>query len=107
MPPAYPPTSFRAGPDFYMPQSTDISLAIPLESTRKPEKKTVAVQTVGLFYPSQRKIDQVHQELEDKVTFEKQMRDRRPVLTAVSPGKGGNISFTIILMLVITHKIIR
>ena len=26
--------------------------------------------------------------MEDKTTFEKQMRDRRPLLTAVSPGKG-------------------
>jgi hypothetical protein len=50
--------------------------------------KSVASQTVGLFYPSQRKIEQLEKELEDKSTYEKQMRDRRPLLTAVSPGKG-------------------
>ena len=51
----------------------------------------MASQTVGLFFPSQRKIEQLEKEVEDKTTFEKQMRDRRPLLTAVSPGKGEKV----------------
>ncbi|KAK7477462.1 hypothetical protein BaRGS_00031286 [Batillaria attramentaria] len=90
IPPAYPPQSFRAPPTTYMPQSPDIDIALVqgLSTSKKPETKSVAVQTAGLFYPSQAKIDQMQKELEDKMTFEKQMRDRRPLLSAVSPGKG-------------------
>ena len=93
LPTAYPPQSFRAPPNAYLsPQSPDIN--IPLNTlhgsppTKRPETKSVASQTVGLFFPSQRKIEQLEKEVEDKTTFEKQMRDRRPLLTAVSPGKG-------------------
>ncbi|XP_059174678.1 double zinc ribbon and ankyrin repeat-containing protein 1-like [Physella acuta] len=49
---------------------------------------TVSTQTVGLFYPSQRQIDKTKEIEEEKLAFEKQMRDRRPLLTAVSPGRG-------------------
>ncbi|PVD25450.1 hypothetical protein C0Q70_13106 [Pomacea canaliculata] len=88
IPPAYPPTSFRAPLNTFMPHSTDISMLMPSESSKRTETKSVAVQTAGLFYPSQRKIDQIQKEVEDKMTFEKQMRDRRPVTSAVSPGRG-------------------
>ncbi|XP_012946393.1 double zinc ribbon and ankyrin repeat-containing protein 1 [Aplysia californica] len=50
--------------------------------------QSVATQTVGLFYPSQRQIDKSKEQEEEKMAFEKQMRDRRPLLTAVSPGRG-------------------
>ena len=56
-------------------------------ATRKVSH-SVATQTVGLFYPSQRQIDKSKEQEEEKVAFEKQMRDRRPLLTAVSPGRG-------------------
>ena len=49
---------------------------------------SVSTQTVGLFYPSQRQIDRTKEQEEEKLAFEKQMRDRRPLLTAVSPGRG-------------------
>ena len=49
---------------------------------------TVAVQTVGLFYPSQRELDKKKDEDAEKIAFEKQMRDRRPLLTSISPGRG-------------------
>ena len=45
-------------------------------------------QTVGLFYPSQQKINSKNQEMEDKLIIEKEMRDRKPLLTAISPGRG-------------------
>lgn len=94
LPTAYPPQSFRAAPSASMSLHSgdfDIPLSV-LQGTLPPRKhtemKSVASQTVGLFFPSQRKIELLEKELEDKVTFEKQMRDRRPLVTAVSPGKG-------------------
>ncbi|KAH9492900.1 Double zinc ribbon and ankyrin repeat-containing protein 1 [Bulinus truncatus] len=50
--------------------------------------QTIGTQTVGLFYPSQRQIDKSKEQEEEKLAMEKQMRDRKPLLTAVSPGRG-------------------
>ncbi len=49
---------------------------------------SVQTQTVGLFFPSQKQISRRELEEEEKVAMEKQMRDRKPLLTAVSPGRG-------------------
>ena len=49
---------------------------------------TIATQTVGLFYPSTKGMEKDKEREEEKLAYEKQMRDRRPLLTAVSPGKG-------------------
>ncbi|KAL5008801.1 hypothetical protein ScPMuIL_014382 [Solemya velum] len=49
---------------------------------------TIATQTVGLFYPSERQLVKKKEKEEDKQAFEKQMRDRKPLLTPVSPGRG-------------------
>jgi hypothetical protein len=56
--------------------------------TAPTPKYDMATQTVGLYYPSQREIDAKNQEEEDKLAIEKQMRDRKPLMTAVSPGRG-------------------
>jgi hypothetical protein len=49
----------------------------------------VSTQTVGLYFPSQRQMNQQNEEIDRKLTVLKEMRERRPVvLTAVSPGKG-------------------
>jgi len=45
----------------------------------------VATQTVGLYYPHQRDISRRDQEHRDKETAAK---DVKPVLTAISPGRG-------------------
>lgn len=60
------------------------------DSSLKSRKttQTTGTQTVGLFYPSQRQIDKTKELEEEKLAFEKQMRDRKPLLTAVSPGRG-------------------
>lgn len=47
-----------------------------------------ATQTVGLYYPSVRELEKKKEEEEDKMALEKWMRDRKPLLTAVSPGRG-------------------
>ena len=69
-----------------------------IRTERPRELKSVASQTVGLFFPSQKKIDQMEKDFEEKLAFEKQMRDRRPMLTAVSPGKGNYITLSIIVV---------
>ncbi|XP_076443022.1 double zinc ribbon and ankyrin repeat-containing protein 1-like [Babylonia areolata] len=90
MPSTFPPQNPLMASTTSMGGNLDIPLSMlnGMSPTRRPDTKSTASQTAGLFFPSQRKIDQMEKELEDKVTFEKQMRDRRPLLTAVSPGKG-------------------
>ena len=68
-------------PDRFLPVSH------PLEMPR-PAMVNTATQTVGLFYPSTKQIDKSKEKEEDKAAFEKQIRDRRPLLTAISPGRG-------------------
>ena len=62
-------------------------LPVTLPTTPTP-KYDVATQTVGLFYPSQKEMSAKNQEEEDKLAIEKQMRDRKPLMTAISPGRG-------------------
>ena len=64
-----------------MPVST------PLGAPQRPST-TISTQTVGLFYPSTKGIEKEKAKEEEKLAYERQMRDRRPLLTAVSPGKG-------------------
>lgn len=68
---------------------------MPPSTTAAPRRPTASAstQTVGLFYPSDRELAKKQEQEEEKKSFEKQLRDRRPLLTAVSPGKGiGSIS---------------
>ncbi len=60
---------------------------------------SVQTQTVGLFFPSQKQISRRELEEEEKVAMEKQMRDRKPLLTAVSPGRGEHLIQTKQLLL--------
>ena len=62
-------------------------MSSPLGVPPKP-CNTIATQTVGLFYPSTRGMEKEKEKEDEKLAYEKQMRDRRPLLTAVSPGKG-------------------
>lgn len=49
---------------------------------------SVQTQTVGLFFPSGKQITRKEMEEEERAAVEKQMRDRKPLLTAISPGRG-------------------
>ncbi|XP_029638162.1 double zinc ribbon and ankyrin repeat-containing protein 1 [Octopus sinensis] len=51
-------------------------------------KQSTGTQTIGLFYPSQREITKKEMQDEEKKSYEKQLRDRQPLLTAISPGRG-------------------
>lgn len=64
-----------------------LPVSSPLGVPPKPSN-TIATQTVGLFYPSTRGMEREKEKEEEKLAYEKQMRDRKPLLTAVSPGKG-------------------
>lgn len=62
---------------------------MPVNLSGKPvPTETISTQTVGLFYPSEREIKKRMAEDEEKLALEKQMRDRKPLLTAISPGRG-------------------
>ena len=67
---------------------------VPPSTSTAPRRPTAnaSTQTVGLFYPSDRELAKKKEQEEEKMSFEKQLRDRRPLLTAVSPGKGGVLS---------------
>lgn len=64
-----------------------LPVSSPLGVPPKPSN-TIATQTVGLFYPSTRGMEKEKEKEEEKLAYEKMMRDRRPLLTAISPGKG-------------------
>lgn len=54
----------------------------------EPEKVTQSTQTVGLFYPSNKSLTKKEKEQEEQRMQVEAMSDRKPVLTAISPGKG-------------------
>ena len=60
----------------------------PATPPTRPPSRNAQTQTVGLFYPSDKELAKRQEHEEEKKSFEKQMKDRRPLLTAVSPGKG-------------------
>jgi ribosomal protein L16 Arg81 hydroxylase len=62
---------------------------LPLNPVAKCD---MATQTVGLFYPSQKDIQRKQDTDANATALEQQIRDRRPPLTAISPGRGEGIS---------------
>ena len=81
-----------------MPSKTDNSasdkktLSPVYVQPKKPQLYNMATQTVGLFYPSERELQKKRAEEEEKWAMEKSLRDRKPLLTSVSPGKGRQYS---------------
>lgn len=53
-----------------------------------PAMTAVSTQTVGLFYPSNKSLTKKEKEQEEQRMQVEAMSDRKPVLTAISPGKG-------------------
>ncbi|XP_076841146.1 double zinc ribbon and ankyrin repeat-containing protein 1 [Brachyhypopomus gauderio] len=68
----------------------------PQEGTLEPEQATestatrvdVQTQTVGLFYPSGAELQRRSQKKELELSRQEKMSDRKPLLTAISPGRG-------------------
>ncbi|XP_064020691.1 double zinc ribbon and ankyrin repeat-containing protein 1 isoform X2 [Pogoniulus pusillus] len=62
--------------------------SLPKTRTELKEREEKGTQTIGLFYPSSKLLEKKELELiSEKEKLEK-MSDRKPLLTAVSPGKG-------------------
>ncbi|XP_045082447.1 double zinc ribbon and ankyrin repeat-containing protein 1 isoform X3 [Coregonus clupeaformis] len=53
-----------------------------------PVRADQQTQTVGLFYPSGTELHRKGQQVTLELRRQEQMRDRRPLLTAISPGRG-------------------
>ncbi|KAL8194425.1 UNVERIFIED_CONTAM: hypothetical protein K2H54_018538 [Gekko kuhli] len=61
------------------------------QPTSKPDpfmKKDQGTQTVGLFYPSGKSLEKRECELVSEKEQQHKMSDRKPLLTAISPGRG-------------------
>nr|CAB3240396.1 double zinc ribbon and ankyrin repeat-containing protein 1 [Phallusia mammillata] len=55
---------------------------------QKAPSREVQTQTVGLFYPGGKKVNQEQQMMQEMMNQELRMRDKQPPLTAISPGRG-------------------
>jgi len=56
--------------------------------TMYKQYETIATQTYGLYYPSSKRIDNTGEKMEKSLKIEKEYHDKRPLLTAISAGKG-------------------
>uniref|UniRef100_F6XG53 Double zinc ribbon and ankyrin repeat domains 1 n=1 Tax=Ornithorhynchus anatinus TaxID=9258 RepID=F6XG53_ORNAN len=52
------------------------------------DRKDKSTQTIGLFYPSSKELEKKELELVSQKENQEKMSDRKPLLTAISPGKG-------------------
>ncbi|KAM6163777.1 double zinc ribbon and ankyrin repeat-containing protein 1 [Rhynchocyon petersi] len=81
------PTTGESCP-FSKPQSDWDSLHVPLLRASAGTKKDAGTQTVGLFYSSSKRLEKKEMELASQKQRQERMRDHRPLLTAISPGRG-------------------
>ncbi|RXM33652.1 Double zinc ribbon and ankyrin repeat-containing protein 1 [Acipenser ruthenus] len=65
-----------------------LSIPLPRPNAEQAGKVDQQTQTVGLFYPSGRILEKAAQDTIEKKEKQEQMRDRKPLATAVSPGRG-------------------
>ncbi|XP_078086277.1 double zinc ribbon and ankyrin repeat-containing protein 1 isoform X1 [Mustelus asterias] len=64
-------------------------LTIPLPVFRmESNKEDQGTQTIGLFYPSCKMLEKKEMEVTGQQAKQQKTSDRRPLLTAISPGKG-------------------
>ncbi|XP_059117539.1 double zinc ribbon and ankyrin repeat-containing protein 1 [Peromyscus eremicus] len=73
---------------FSEPRSAWQSLSVPLPTSAFGSKKDTGTQTSGLFYPSGKLLAKKELEAASHRQRQEKMSDHRPVLTAVSPGRG-------------------
>ncbi|KAM5305225.1 double zinc ribbon and ankyrin repeat-containing protein 1 isoform 10-T12 [Glossophaga mutica] len=70
------------------PQSACQSLNVTLPKADVGTKKDVGTQTTGLFYPSGKLLAKKELEMASHKQRQEKMSDHKPLLTAVSPGRG-------------------
>jgi len=73
---------------FAEPRSAWQSLNVPLPRPDAGTRKDVGTQTAGLFYPSGTLLAKKEQEMASQKQRQEKMSDHKPLLTAVSPGRG-------------------
>ncbi|XP_066869884.1 double zinc ribbon and ankyrin repeat-containing protein 1 isoform X2 [Kogia breviceps] len=81
------PAAGEPGP-FAEPRSAWQPLNVPLLKPDAGPKKDVGTQTTGLFYPSGTLLAKKELEMASQKQRQEKMSDRKPLLTAVSPGRG-------------------
>ncbi|XP_045151109.1 double zinc ribbon and ankyrin repeat-containing protein 1 [Echinops telfairi] len=81
--------STTGGPcPFSKPRSAWQSVNVLLQRSDTGTQKDVGTQTVGLFYPSSKLLANKELELMSHKERQEKMRDHKPLLTAISPGRG-------------------
>ncbi|XP_072490637.1 double zinc ribbon and ankyrin repeat-containing protein 1 isoform X2 [Notamacropus eugenii] len=60
----------------------------PILKSNMPAKKDKGTQTAGLFYPSNKFLGKKEMDLVSQKERQEKMSDHRPLLTAISPGRG-------------------
>ncbi|XP_008994058.3 double zinc ribbon and ankyrin repeat-containing protein 1 isoform X4 [Callithrix jacchus] len=73
---------------FSEPRCAWQSLNIPLPRSDSGTKRDIGTQTVGLFYPSSKLLAKKELEIVSQKQRQEKMSDHRPLLTAISPGRG-------------------
>ncbi|XP_072592589.1 double zinc ribbon and ankyrin repeat-containing protein 1 isoform X11 [Vulpes vulpes] len=73
---------------FAEPQSASQSPRVPLSRPNAGTWKNVSTQTTGLFYPSGTLLAKKELEMASQKQRQEKMSDHKPLLTAVSPGRG-------------------
>ncbi|XP_045301367.1 double zinc ribbon and ankyrin repeat-containing protein 1 isoform X1 [Leopardus geoffroyi] len=73
---------------FAEPRSAWQSLNVPLLRPEAGTRKDVGTQTTGLFYPSGALLAKKELEMASQKQRQEKMSDHKPLLTAVSPGRG-------------------
>ncbi|KAL2305848.1 hypothetical protein Nmel_003740 [Mimus melanotis] len=63
-------------------------VSLPKSRAELTERKDKGTQTIGLFYPSSKLLEKKALELISQKEKMEKMSDRKPLLTAISPGKG-------------------
>lgn len=94
----------------FLIQSSATWQAVPApESTTVPPAAGLRMcadaqtQTVGLFFPSNTELKKRSQQREAELSRQEQMSDRKPLLTAISPGRG-RLLYDIIQFFLETNK---
>ncbi|XP_063489971.1 double zinc ribbon and ankyrin repeat-containing protein 1 isoform X11 [Symphalangus syndactylus] len=73
---------------FSEPRCAWQSLNIPLPRSDAGTKRDIGTQTVGLFYPSSKLLAKKELEIASQKQRQEKMSDHKPLLTAISPGRG-------------------
>ncbi|NXV13240.1 DZAN1 protein, partial [Cepphus grylle] len=65
-----------------------LPISVPKSKAELKEREDKGTQTIGLFYPSSKMLEKKKLELISQTEKLEKMSDHKPLLTAISPGKG-------------------